>query len=196
MRPVLSHADIGGMVLSDVDIAEAIAQGKLVIDPLDPSDVQPCSVDLHLHPSYRRFDTTSVVDLGDVQEGHTTLYVNDAEEGIEVGPGECVLMSTLERVALDATLAAQVDGKSSLGRLFQSVHITAGWIDAGFDGQITLEVVNHTGVPFIYRPYMSIAQLVVQPLSSPAEAPYGVKGHYQSQVGPVESKYRFKPRNI
>src|SRR5660397_20596 len=71
---LICSADILLMVLSDVDIAEALAQGRLVIDPLDPSDVQPCSIDLHLHPSYRRFVATSVIDLGDVQEGHTTLY--------------------------------------------------------------------------------------------------------------------------
>lgn len=178
------------MVLSDNDITLALQDGRLVVDPMTPGSIQPCSIDLHLHPAYRRFTHSETVDLNALAEGHTTLFENLEEAPFIVEPGECVLMSTWERVALDGTLAAQVDGKSSLGRLFQSVHITAGWIDSGFDGQITLEVVNHTQVPFIYHPYMPVAQLVLQNVSSPVENLYGSKGHYQKQVGPVESRYK------
>jgi dCTP deaminase len=178
------------MILSDVSLAKAIESKRLGISPLDPKSIQPCSIDLKLHPSYRRLNHLDILDLEAVPENHTTLFPNEDAEPIFVAPGECVLMSTFEVVTLSEDLAAQVDGKSSLGRLFQSIHITAGWIDAGFSGQITLEVVNHTQFPVLYHPYMPVAQLVVQEMTSAAEKPYGDKGNYQFQEGPVESRYK------
>lgn len=177
-------------ILSDNGIYSAIESGDIAITPLTPQAVQPCSIDLHLHPDIRRFHADDTpLDLNDLVP-HTYLEKHSMNDSILLGPGETVLMSTIERVTLSDKVAGQVDGKSSLGRLFQAVHITAGWIDAGFDGQITLEVINMLSRPVVYYPGMPIAQIVFLELSTPATNPYGNRGHYQSQEGPVESRYK------
>lgn len=177
-------------LLYDSLILEARDEGRLSLEPFFREAVQPCSIDLHLDPAYRRIDFKGAVDMANLDFEHSTLYENEEHAPITVNPGEPVLMSTLETVTLDSSLAAQVDGKSSIGRLFQSVHITAGWIDAGFSGQITLEVINHLSVPVIYYPFAPIAQLVVFSLDSDVANPYSAKGHYQGQRGPVSSRYQ------
>lgn len=182
------------MVLSDKHLKEALADGSLQVTPLEEKDIQPASIDLHLDPLFRRFKMLDIIDLSAVPQEHTELFEAKPGKKILVLPGECVLMSTSEVVTLGDSLAAQVDGKSSLGRLFQSVHITAGWIDPGFSGQITLEVVNHSPSAMIYHPGMPIAQLVVINTSSPVDRPYSSIGRYQKQVGPVESRYTYTPQ--
>lgn len=188
------------MVLSDKDLKLALEDGSLVVTPLTEGAIQAASIDLHLDAPFRRFNLERIayhqghLDLGNLPENHTVLNNNHDNRAITLLPHECVLMTTKERVVLSDGLAAQVDGKSSLGRLFQSVHITAGWIDPGFDGQITLEVVNHAPVPVIYHPGMPIAQLVVLRTTSPVEQPYSKTGRYQKQVGPVESRYTIPSR--
>lgn len=180
-------------ILSDKGILAAIEAGDLGITPWSDEALQPCSVDLHLDPSYRRIRREGLgnyVDMAAVPEQHTTLVEGSMDEPIIVQPGEPILMSTLESVTIGDGLAASIDGKSSIGRLFQAVHITAGWIDAGFSGQITLEVINHLPVPVIYHPGQPIGQLVIFTLDQEAANPYSRKGHYHGQVGPIESKYR------
>lgn len=177
-------------ILSDNGILDALERQDLIIDPFDVNALQPSSIDLRLHPAIRRFvDDTEALDLNNLQP-HTYLEENKEEQSFTLEAGETVLMSTLETVTLGTGIAAQVDGKSSLGRLFQSVHITAGWIDAGFSGQITLEVMNMLDRPVLYYPRMPIAQLVIYELATPATYPYSRKGHYQGQVGPIESRYK------
>lgn len=180
-------------ILSDKGILAAIAAGDLKISPWTDEALQPCSIDLHLDSSYRRIRREGLgdmVDMSNVPEQHTTLVKGDMNTPIVVQSGEPILMSTLETVTLGDGLAASIDGKSSIGRLFQAVHITAGWIDAGFSGQITLEVINHLPVPVMYHPGQPIGQLVVFTLDQESENPYSRKGHYHGQVGPIESRYR------
>lgn len=180
-------------ILSDAGILAAIAAKTLSVSPWTDEALQPCSIDLHLAPAYRRIRREGLgdaVDMAAVPEEHTDLVEGDMHSPIIVQPSEPILMSTLETVTIGDGLAASIDGKSSIGRLFQAVHITAGWIDAGFSGQITLEVINHLPVPVIYHPGQPIGQLVVFSLDQEASNPYSKKGHYHGQVGPIESRYR------
>lgn len=177
------------MLLADRQIKDRIASGDLQISPYDPERVQPASVDLLLDRYIRipaRPGTT--IDVANVPEGHTKLV--DMEDGWLMKPKEFLLASTVERVALPTDLAARVEGKSSLGRLGLAVHITAGFVDPGFQGQITLEVVNEAPWPIVLRPMMPIAQLCLIPMAAVPTRPYGSAGnHYQGQCGPTESRY-------
>lgn len=181
------------MLLSDRDIAAQVGAGRIVVDPFDATMVQPSSIDLRLDRYFRLFDNHKYpfIDPAEEQPELTRLVEVDPDEAFVLHPGEFVLASTLERVALPDDIAARVEGKSSLGRLGLLTHATAGFVDPGFDGHVTLELSNVATLPIKLWPGMKIGQLCFFRLSSPAEHPYGSAGrgsHYQGQRGPTASR--------
>ena len=184
--------------LSDGTIRKLIAEGRVKIDPFDDAMIQPASVDLKLGPSFRVFHNFRVesIDLNEPPQGLTELVEITDEEPFIVHPGEFVLGRTEEYVELPDDVVARVEGKSSLGRLGLIVHATAGFVDPGFKGTLTLEITNLTRVPIILWPGKPIAQLSFMTLDRPAERPYGhpdLGSHYQSQVDATESRYEGGP---
>lgn len=184
------------MVLSDRDIRAAIEQGRIAIDPFDPKLLQPASVDITLDRTFRVFRSTrhAYIDLAKGVDDITDLVTVDRDPFI-LHPGEFVLGSTFERVRLASDIVSRVEGKSSLGRLGLLIHSTAGFIDPGWDGHITLELSNVNTIPITLYARMRIGQLSFFPLSSPAERPYGSEGlgsSYQGQAGPTPSRYRLE----
>ena len=162
-------------VLSDNEINNRL--DELFNTPVKSDDVQPCSVDLHLD--------NLLLNLDDEE-------FNLKEEEYVLQPAEFILGSTKEYVTIPDDLVAQVDGKSSLGRLGIAIHITAGWIDAGFNGNITLEIKNNSNKPFVLKNGMSIGQIVFITLTSPCNLPYGHSkrnNHYQNSNGVISSRY-------
>jgi dCTP deaminase len=180
-------------MLADWQIKDRMTSGDFDISPFDPERVQPASVDLLLDQYVRVLDVPGAeIDVADVPAGHTRLAEID-ETGWLLQPGDFLLGSTVERVALPSDLAARVEGKSSLGRLGLTVHVTAGFIDPGFSGQITLEIANLSGKPIRLRRLMPIAQLCLIPMAAVPQRPYGSAGnHYQGQYGPTESRYQMR----
>ncbi|MGU3432796.1 dCTP deaminase [Actinomycetes bacterium M1A6_2h] len=181
------------MLLSDRDIKAEITAGTLGIEPFDPAMVQPSSVDVRLDGLFRVFNNTKYthIDPAQRQDELTTLVERKEGEQFVLHPGEFVLGSTLELTSLPDNLAGRLEGKSSLGRLGLLTHSTAGFIDPGFSGHITLELSNVANLPIILWPGMKIGQLCLFRLSSPAEHPYGSAGtgsKYQGQRGPTPSK--------
>jgi dCTP deaminase len=182
------------VILSDRTIRESIAQGRIVIEPLDESAVQPSSVDVHVDRYFRVFrnDTTPFIDPKEPQEDLTELVEVDDGRAFILHPGEFALGSTLERVTLPDDLVARLEGKSSLGRLGLLIHSTAGVVDAGWDGHLTLELSNVATLPIAIYPGMRIGQLSFLTMTSPAEHPYGstsTGSKYQGQRGPTPSRY-------
>ena len=182
------------MILSDRTIRESLAQGRIVIEPLDESAVQPSSVDVHVDRYFRVFrnDTTPFIDPKEPQEDLTELVEVDDGRAFILHPGEFALGSTLERVTLPDDLVARLEGKSSLGRLGLLIHSTAGVVDAGWDGHLTLELSNVATLPIAIYPGMRIGQLSFLTMTSPAEHPYGstsTGSKYQGQRGPTPSRY-------
>src|SRR5215469_17706351 len=165
------------MILSDRTILESIAQGRIVIEPLDKAAVQPSSVDVHVDRYFRVFrnDTTPFIDPKEPQEDLTELVEVDDGRAFILHPGEFALGSTLERVTLPDDLVARLEGKSSLGRLGLLIHSTAGVVDAGWDGHLTLELSNVATLPIAIYPGMRIGQLSFLTMTTPAEHPYGTK---------------------
>ena len=163
------------MLLSDRDIRAEIESGRVRLDPWDPDMVQPSSVDVRLDKFFRLFDNHKypVIDPSQDQADLTRLVEVDPAEGFVLHPGEFVLGSTLETVSLPDDLAARVEGKSSLGRLGLLTHATAGFVDPGFTGHVTLELSNVATLPIMLWPGMKIGQLAFFRLSSSAENPYG-----------------------
>ena len=182
------------MILSDGDIRKAIADGNIGIEPFDESDVQPSSVDLHVDRLFRTFNNHrhSFIDVKEPMEKLTELIeVADGERFI-LHPGEFVLGSTTEYVQLPNDLVARLEGKSSLGRLGLLIHSTAGYVDPGFEGHLTLELSNVANLPITIYPGMKIGQISFFQLTSPAVHPYGsaeVGSKYQGQRGPTPSRY-------
>jgi dCTP deaminase len=181
------------VLLSDRDIRGEIAAGRLGIDPYDESLVQPSSVDVRLDNLFRVFNNTRYthIDPSTRQDDLTTLVEPKEGEPFVLHPGEFVLGSTLERCSLPIDLAGRLEGKSSLGRLGLLTHATAGFIDPGFSGHVTLELSNVATLPIKLWPGMKIGQLCFFRLSSPAEFPYGSErygSHYQGQRGPTPSR--------
>jgi dCTP deaminase len=174
------------MLLSDIDILSAMAEGEISVSPFDRERLQPASLDVCLDSYYRvpRGDV-GCLDVADLVP-HTDLVDDDFLIPLE--PGDFILATTRERVTLGNQIAARVEGKSSIGRLGVLVHSTAGFIDPGFTGQVTLEISNIAPWEVQLRPGMRIAQLAFQRLSSPVARPY--QGNYQNQVGPQESRFR------
>jgi dCTP deaminase len=181
------------MILSDRTIREEIAAGRIVVEPLEDDCIQPSSVDLRLDRLFRVFlnHTMPVIDVKQDLEDLTRLVEIDEDDAFILHPGEFVLASTLERVALPDDLVARIEGKSSLGRLGLLIHSTAGFVDPGFDGHITLELSNVANLPITLYPGMKIGQVSFLTMTTPAEVPYGpARGSkYQNQRGPTPSRY-------
>jgi dCTP deaminase len=181
-------------VLSDGTIRRLVEQGAIAIEPWDPDLVQPASVDLRLGDSFRVFHNHRVtaIDLRDPPTNLTEEVVIGPDDPFAIHPGEFVLGRTLEHVRIPEDVVARIEGKSSLGRLGLIVHATAGFVDPGFTGTLTLEITNLTRVPIMLYPALPIAQLSFMALDAPAEHPYGsaeLGSHYQGQVAATESRY-------
>lgn len=182
------------MILSDRSIRAALSAKRIVVEPLDDRDVQPSSVDLRLDKYFRVFrnDTTPFIDPKEPQEDLTEIVEMSESNAFILHPGEFVLGSTVERVVLPDDLVARLEGKSSLGRLGLLIHSTAGFVDAGWDGHLTLELSNVANLPIALYPGMKIGQISFFEMTTPAEHPYGSteKGSkYQGQRGPTPSRY-------
>lgn len=182
------------MILSDRSIREALADGRIEIDPLDESYIQPSSVDLTIDRSFRVFrnHTMPLIDVKkDLSE--LTEVVEIPDDGVFIlHPGEFVLGATAERVRLPNDMVARLEGKSSLGRLGLLIHSTAGFVDAGWDGYLTLELSNIATLPITLYPGMKIGQISFLQMTTEADEPYGSasKGSkYQGQRGPTASRY-------
>lgn len=181
------------MLLSDTDITAAQAAGRITLDPFDVAMVQPSSIDVRLDRYFRLFDNHryGVIDPAVDQPELTRLVEVDGDDAFVLHPGEFALGSTYETVGLGTDIAARLEGKSSLGRLGLLTHSTAGFIDPGFVGHVTLELSNVATLPIMLWPGMKIGQLCFFGLSSPAVNPYGsgaVGSRYQGQRGPTASR--------
>ena len=174
-------------MLTDREIHAAVKDGEIEISPFDPANLQPCSYDFTLDSVYRapRHDI-GVIDVADVRPDHTLLL--DDDNVIPIEPGDFILASTVERFRLGPTFGGRVEGRSSVGRLGVAIHTTAGFIDPGFEGQITLEIANFAPWEIHLRPGMRIGQIAFTRLHRVPETLYGVRGHYQGQQGPQESR--------
>ena len=182
------------MILSDRSIRDALTAKRIVVEPLDDRDVQPSSVDLRLDRYFRVFrnDTTPFIDPKEPQEDLTEIVEMSENNAFILHPGEFVLGSTVERVVLPDDLVARLEGKSSLGRLGLLIHSTAGFVDAGWDGHLTLELSNVANLPIALYPGMKIGQISFFEMTTAAEHPYGSKekgSKYQGQRGPTPSRY-------
>ena len=181
------------MLLSDRDIAAELDAGRVVLEPYDPSLLQPSSFDVRLDRYFRLFDNHkyAVIDPAEYQPDLTRLVETKPGQPFILHPGEFVLGATFEAVTLPDDVAARLEGKSSLGRLGLLTHSTAGFVDPGFTGHITLELSNVATLPIKLWPGMKIGQLCFFRLSSPAEKPYGsgeYASRYQGQRGPTASR--------
>jgi dCTP deaminase len=181
------------MLLSDRDIRAEITAGRVAVEPFAESMVQPSSVDVRLDRFFRVFENHkySVIDPSIEQSELTREVVVEPSEHFILHPGEFVLASTYEIITLPDDIAGRLEGKSSLGRLGLLTHSTAGFIDPGFSGHITLELSNVANLPVKLFPGMKIGQLCLIKLSSPAEHPYGsavYASRYQGQRGPTASR--------
>ena len=182
------------MILSDVDIRKEIAAGRIEIDPFDEDCVQPASVDLRVDSRFRVFANSRYpfIDVRRDMPDLTELVEVEGDEPFILHPGEFVLGSTFERVRLPVDTVARLEGKSSLGRLGLLIHSTAGYVDPGWDGYLTLELSNVANLPIAIYPRMKIGQISFFRLSTPAEAPYGSserRSKYQGQRGPTASRF-------
>jgi dCTP deaminase len=181
------------MLLSDRDLKAALAEGRMGLAPYDEAMVQPSSVDVRLDRYFRVFANHRYthIDPAVAQDDLTELLEPEGEEPFILHPGEFVLGSTLEVITLGNDLAARLEGKSSLGRLGLLTHSTAGFIDPGFSGHVTLELSNVANLPIKLYPGMKIGQICVIQLTSTAEHPYGSSiygSRYQDQRGPTPSR--------
>jgi dCTP deaminase len=182
------------MILSDHSIRDEVAAGRIVIEPFDDRCVQPSSVDLHVDSYFRVFrnHVQRVIDVKEDQEELTELVEVVGDEALILHPSEFVLGSTLERVALPDDLVGRLEGKSSLGRLGLLIHSTAGFVDAGWDGHLTLELSNVANLPITVYPGMKIGQISFIKMTTSADQPYGsgdLGSKYQHQRGPTPSRY-------
>jgi dCTP deaminase len=181
------------VLLSDNDIRAEIDKGRVVIDPFEPSMVQPSSIDVRLDRFFRVFENHRYphIDPSEEQPDLTRLVEPEKDDAFILHPGEFVLASTYEVITLPDDVASRLEGKSSLGRLGLLTHSTAGFIDPGFSGHVTLELSNVATLPIKLYPGMKIGQLCLFRLSSPAEHPYGSERYgsrYQGQRGPTPSR--------
>ncbi|EIF01101.1 dCTP deaminase [Saccharomonospora glauca] len=181
------------MLLSDRELRKALESGRLGVDPFDPAMVQPSSIDVRLDRFFRVFDNSKYTHIDPKlrQDELTSLVEKDGDDPFVLHPGEFVLASTFELFTLPDDLAGRLEGKSSLGRLGLLTHSTAGFIDPGFSGHITLELSNVANLPITLWPGMKIGQLCLFQLTSAAEHPYGspeAGSRYQGQRGPTPSR--------
>lgn len=175
-------------LLSNVNIREAIASGQLAIENLQDEAIQPASIDLHLGNQFRLAIPGGIIDPYDeqsIEDAFTPEFVRNGR--FVFHPHDFLIAVTKDVVSVDVALGAQVDGKSGVGRLGILVHLTTGFIDPGFNGPVTLEMVNLGARPVWLYPGMFIGQLVTWRLDSPADAPYN--GGYVGSTGPVLSRY-------
>ncbi|WP_370324927.1 dCTP deaminase [Euzebya sp.] len=182
------------MILSDQSIREALDQGRIIIDPLGANAIQPSSVDLRVDAEFRVFNNHlyPYIDVRQEQPGLTDPVTVADDQPFILHPGEFVLGSTYEKVTLPRDLVARIEGKSSLGRLGLLVHATAGFVDAGFSGWLTLELSNVANLPIAIYPQMKIGQLAFFQLDREAAHAYGdaeLGSKYQGQRGPTASQY-------
>ncbi len=181
------------MIFSDRTIRDAVASGRIVIDPFEPSYVQPSSIDLRVDRRFRVFENHRYpfIDPKASQPDLTVEVEASDHEPFVLHPGEFVLGSTLELVKLADDVVARLEGKSSLGRLGLLIHSTAGFVDPGFQGHLTLELSNVANLPIAIYPGMKIGQISFYALTTPAEHPYGSSeagSKYQGQRGPTASR--------
>jgi len=182
------------VILSDRSIREAVSDGRISLTPFDTTSVQPSSVDVHLSTKFVIFDnhTWTTIDVKREQVGLTREVSCNADGSFILHPNEFVLGATLERLELAADIVARLEGKSSLGRLGLQIHSTAGFIDAGWSGHLTLELVNVATLPIVLYSGMKVAQLSFLTMTTPADNPYGspaARSKYQDQDGPTPSRY-------
>ncbi len=181
------------MVLSDRTIRSELEAGRIVIDPFDEGLIQPASVDVRVDRQFRVFQNhrRGIIDVRENTEDLTELVTTDGEEPFILHPGEFVLGQTLERVTLPDDLVARLEGKSSLGRLGLLIHSTAGFVDAGFSGNLTLELSNVANLPITIYHRMPIGQLSFMRMDGPVEHPYGTEkgSKYQGQAEPTPSRF-------
>ena len=182
------------MILSDRTIREEIAAGRICIDPLDASAIQPSSVDLRLDSAFLVFRDHAIplIDVTKDQRDRTDIIKVPPGDFFVLHPGQFVLGATLERVAIPADLVGRLEGKSSLGRLGLLIHTTAGFVDPGWDGYLTLELSNVANLPITLYPGMRIGQISFMRMTTPADVPYGSQqlgSKYRGQRGPTPSRY-------
>ena len=182
------------MVLSDRTIRRLLGEGRIGIEPYEEELLQPSSVDVRVDRLFRVFRNSRYpfIDVKQEMEELTELVEVEPDEAFILHPGEFVLGSTLERITLPDDLVARLEGKSSLGRLGLLIHSTAGFIDPGWDGHVTLELSNVANLPITIYYGMKIGQVSFVQLSEPAEHPYGtgeLGSKYQGQMGPTPSRY-------
>ncbi|HEY7583295.1 MAG TPA: dCTP deaminase [Acidimicrobiia bacterium] len=182
------------MILSDIDLEKELASGRLIIEPLGPNAIQPSSVDLRVGDQFRVFNNSRYpyIDVRQPMEDLTELVATQGDEPFILHPGEFVLGTTIERVQLPNDLVGRLEGKSSLGRLGLLIHSTAGFVDAGYRGYLTLELSNVANLPITLYSGMKIGQISFFRLSTAARSPYGTAGlqsKYLEQVGPTPSRY-------
>ena len=182
------------MVLSDRTIRSEIEAGRIEVDPFDASLIQPSSIDVRVDKQFRVFHNSrhAYIDVRKPMEDLTELVEPAEGEPFILHPGEFVLGQTLERVTLPDDLVARLEGKSSLGRLGLLIHSTAGFVDAGWDGHLTLELSNVANLPITLYPAMKIGQISFLQMTTPADNTYGssaVGSKYKGQRGPTPSRY-------
>jgi dCTP deaminase len=182
------------VILSDRTIREELAAGRIAIEPFDEALVQPASVDVRLDRYFRVFlnHTMAVIDVKKNLEELTQLVEMEEGNPFVLHPGEFVLGATAERISMCDDIVGRVEGKSSLGRLGLLIHSTAGFVDPGFEGHITLELSNVANLPITLYPGMKIGQISFLRMTTPADVPYGqgaLKSKYQGQRGPTPSRY-------
>ncbi len=187
------------MVLSDRTIRQQMAAGRIIVDPCDMRDVQPSSIDLHLGSRFQVFRNSRYpyIDPTMEQQGLMDPVEATAGEPFVLHPGEFVLGATIEHIQLPDDIVARLEGKSSLGRLGLLIHSTAGYVDPGWSGTLTLELSNVANLPIVLTPGMPIGQISFMQMSTPVDRPYGspeLGSKYQGQIEPTPSR-SFKGRS-
>ena len=181
------------MVLSDRSIKAELAAGRIAVEPCDVNDIQPSSIDLHLGSRFRVFRNSRYPYIDPMVEQRGLMEMVEATSGepFVLHPGEFALGATTERVRLPHDIVARLEGKSSLGRLGLLIHSTAGYVDPGWDGTLTLELSNVANLPIVLTPGMPIGQISFMQMSTPVDRPYGSPGlgsKYQGQIEPTPSR--------
>ncbi|HAL30120.1 MAG TPA: dCTP deaminase [Coriobacteriia bacterium] len=181
------------MVLSDRSIRQQMAAGRIVVDPCSERDIQPSSIDLHLGTQFQVFRNSRYpyIDPAMEQQGLMDAVEATTGEPFVLHPGEFVLGATVERIELPDDIVARLEGKSSLGRLGLLIHSTAGYVDPGWLGTLTLELSNVANLPIVLTPGMAIGQISFMQMTTPVERPYGspeLGSKYQGQVEPTPSR--------
>ena len=189
------------VILSDRSIREALEAGRIVIEPLGEGCIQPSSVDLHIDRLFRVFKnhTMGHIDVKQDLDELTELVEVGEDDVFILHPGEFVLGASAERIGVPDDLVGRLEGKSSLGRLGLLIHSTAGFVDAGWNGHLTLELSNVANLPITISPGMKVGQISFLQMSTPADQPYGtvtLGSKYKGQRGPTPSRYfeNFRPK--